>query len=245
MTQVAVVTGGATGIGLGIAKRLAGDGFHVAIVDIDGDASERAAAEISGGGGVAAAWRTDVSVRRDVVTCCAEVLDRWGGIHVLINNAAVMIGTPFEDISDDEWDHVLAVNLKGTFLFTQAVTPIMRRQQHGRIVNIASLAGQGGALSTSLPYAVSKAGQINLTRVLAKLLAGDGITINAVAPTATAGPRMAEAGPEAESRMASVIPVGRLAEAHEIAAAVAFLCSDEAAFITGATIDMNGGLFTR
>ena len=241
--RVAVVTGAARGIGLAIAQALKDCGASVALWDVDAQALERAARSLG-----EAAWPcvTDVTIAEAVRTATKQVVDRFGALHILVNNAGICPMTPFEQISEQEWERVLAVNLKGAFLCCQMALPFLRDAgQRGRIINISSVAGQMGGVSVGVHYAASKAGLIGLTKALAHRLAPYGVTVNCVAPGTTATEMTAAWSQEDLSRALARIPLGRLAQAEEIAAAVCYLASDRAAFITGATLDINGGLYVR
>src|SRR5215813_37630 len=214
--KVVIVTGAAKGIGAAIVEACAREGAKVAALDLDGGGVEKVAPVLRGNGA-------------DVV--------------VLANNAggfAVIRAT--EEISEEEWDAIMASNLTSVFLCSKAVLPIMKRQKYGRIVNLASVVGRAGAVRVTSHYAAAKAGVIGFTRHLALEVGAHGITINAVAPGTTATERVLKARtPEETRKVAETIPVKRLGEPREIAEAVVFLASDSAAFINGATLDVNGG----
>ncbi|MGQ9501910.1 MAG: SDR family NAD(P)-dependent oxidoreductase [Anaerolineae bacterium] len=241
--RVAVVTGAAHGIGLAITTALIEHGASVAMWDIDAPALERAVHSLGG-----KAWPcvVDVTIADAIRTALEGVVDRFGALHILVNNAGICPMTPFEQISEQEWEHVLAINLKGAFLCCQAAWPFLRDAgARGRIINISSVAGQMGGVSVGVHYAASKAGLIGLTKALAQRLAPYKVTVNCVAPGTTATEMTAAWSHEDLERAWAHIPLGRLAQASEIAAAVCYLASDRAAFITGATLDINGGLYLR
>ena len=175
----------------------------------------------------------------------ARAVERHGRLDVLVNNAAVTIARPFFEIPDDEWDDVLAVNLRGVFLGCQVAGAVMREQGSGRIVNLSSTAGQQGSTVNGAHYSASKAGILGLTKSVALELAPFGVTVNAVAPAAIESPLADALSPEKREALVRSIPVGRLGRADEIAALVAFLCTDDAGFVTGATLDANGGMLRR
>jgi len=241
--KIAIVTGAAKGIGAAIAEAFAREGARLAVLDVDGDGVEAVAETLRGRGAEALACRADVTRSADIGRALEAVLGRWSRVDVLVNNAggfAVIRAT--EDIAEEEWDAIVASNLTSVFLCTKAVLPIMKRQRYGRIVNLASVVARGGAVRVTSHYAASKAGVIGFTRHLALEVGGDGITVNAVAPGTTATDRVLKArAPEDTRRVAEAIPVRRLGEPWEIAQAVVFLASDAAAFINGATLDVNGG----
>ena len=229
MSRVALVTGGARGIGEAIARRLRDDGATVVVGDIVPGADVE----------------LDVHTANSFETVVAETIQQHGSLDILVNNAAVAIQRPFFEIDEAEWDEVLAVNLRGVFLGCRTAGRVMRDQGSGRIVNLSSLAGQAGSLVNGAHYSASKAGILALTKVVARELAPHGVTVNAVAPAAIDGPVMTTLPAEQVEGLARSVPVGRLGTAEEVAALVAFLASDEAAFITGATFDVNGGLLMR
>jgi 3-oxoacyl-[acyl-carrier protein] reductase len=234
--RTAIVTGAAQGLGAAIATRLAADGDRVLLADVNLAGAEALAAEIGG-----------EAVEHDVRT-----LDSWqrllaaaGPVDVLVNNAARTEFRSFWEIDVDEWDDVLATNLRGTYLGCRVVGAQMRDRGTGRIVNLASVAGQRGSSATGVHYATSKAAIVALTRHAATELAPSGVTVNAVAPAAIDGPMVAAVPPEKLEAMLRSIPVGRVGRPEEVAAVVSFLASDAAAFVTGATWDVNGGMLMR
>ena len=243
MTQVAIVTGSARGLGEAIARRLHADGYRVALADIDLEGAEGVAAELGEG---ALALRHDIRYLESWEALLAEVRANLGDdVHALVNNAARTEIRSFWEIDPDEWDDVLATNLKGTYLGCRVVGAYLRDRGKGRIVNLTSVAGQASRAVTGVHYATSKAAIVALTRHAATELAPHGVTVNAVAPAAIDGPMVASVPPERIEAMLKTIPVGRLGRPAEVAALVSFLLSDDAGFTTGATYDVNGGMLMR
>jgi 3-oxoacyl-[acyl-carrier protein] reductase len=234
--RVAIVTGAARGIGRVIAEDLHARGATVVLADID--ESEHS---------LDRGWdlQVDVRDRESVNALVAEVLERAGRVDILVNNAARIAPSSLWDVEPDEWDDVLAVNLRGPLFAIQAAGPHMREQRWGRIVNVSSLAGQQGGIVGGPHYSASKAALLVLTKIAARELAPHGVTVNAVAPAAIESPVL-DALPETTRKdIARSIPVGRLGRPEEVAALVAYLASEEAAYVTGATFDVNGGLLMR
>ena len=240
--RVALVTGAGRGIGACIATRLARDGMRVVVADLDLDAAV-STAEAAGPAAVPAAL--DVRERASFAAAVQLALADLGGLDVLVNNAALTIRRPFFEVDDAEWDDVLAVNLRGALIGCQLAGAHMKDNGRGRIVNLTSLAGQQGSAVNGAHYAASKAGLLALTKTVARELAPHGITVNAVAPAAIEGPVMNELSADLRAALVGSIPVGRLGRAEDVAALVAYLVSDEAGYVTGATFDVNGGMFMR
>ncbi len=242
--NVAVVTGGSGGLGKTISKRLLREGFRVAMADIDQVALGKAAIELDHHDLVTC--ELDVTKRADFEAVLKVVTKRWGGVGVLVNNAALTRTTPLFEISAEEFDAVTAVALKGTFLGCQAFGAHMRENGYGRIVNMASLAGQNGGSATGAHYAASKGGIITLTKVFARELATHGVTVNAISP----GPQDLDSvrellPPDKLEAVVKTIPVGELGDPDYIARLVALLADPQASSATGATYDINGGLYLR
>ena len=245
MSQVALITGGANGIGRAVAHRMAAGGMSVVIADFDGAAAESVKSEIAESGGKAEALSIDVTRANEIKALVTDVSKRYGQIDMLANIAGGSFYTKrIEEFTWAEWKEVIDVNLKGTFLMCREVAPIMQRQKRGRILNTASNYGlTGAALRT--PYAAAKAGIIAFSKSLAQELAPYGILVNTVAPGPTDTPRvMGKESPEARRQRWSNIPLGRTGRPEDIAEAFFFLTTPESAWITGQTFHVNGGLVT-
>ncbi|MHB2000786.1 MAG: SDR family oxidoreductase [Solirubrobacteraceae bacterium] len=233
--------GAGPGLGEGIAAALERDGAHVVVADLDEASAQDVAAKLER----ASAATLDVSDWNAFHMLVQETVAAHGRLDVLVNNAARTVVRSFWEIDPKEWDEVIAVNLRSVFAGCRAAGAHMRARGAGRIVNVASLAGQQGGLAGGAHYAASKAGIVVLTKIVAAELAPHGVTVNAIAPAAIAGPVMDGLPEERRRELEGRIPLGRLGSAQEVGSAVAFLASEHASFITGATIDVNGGLFMR
>jgi NAD(P)-dependent dehydrogenase (short-subunit alcohol dehydrogenase family) len=244
--RVAVVTGGGSGMGRAICRRLAAAGHAVAVLDVDGDAAERVAKEVEADGGRAIPVPVDVSDRAAVDAAMDEARDAFGPVGILVTSAGIEGFVSFLDISVEAWERMLAVNLTGTFHCVQSVVPDMIGAEWGRIVTISSSSAQSGTRRMA-HYVASKGGVIAFTKALALDLASKGITVNTIPPGAIDTPMMRR--PVESGAMASLdqvvarAPLGRLGTPEDIAAACAFLCSKEAGYITGQQINVNGAWY--
>jgi len=242
---VAVVTGGATGLGREIARRLHAGGHRVAIADLSHEAAATLAAELAEAGAPARAYAVDVGDPTAVQRLLSDVVTDHGSVEVLVNNAARTQARPLLEITPGELDDVMRVNLNGTFFACQVFGARMAEAGYGRIVNIASLAGQNGGTATGGHYASSKGAVLAATKVFARELAPHGVTVNAVSPGPQDSPMVRDLLGDGLDALVSGIPVGRLGSMRFIADMVALLASPDAASVTGACWDANGGLYLR
>ncbi|APZ33910.1 hypothetical protein BOH66_06300 [Microbacterium aurum] len=250
--RVAVITGGGRGAGRAIAQRLAEDGFDVVIGDVRTESADQAAQEIAASTGVrAAGFSVDVASAASVAEFVDSVVERFGTIDVLINNAGVISILPLEQIDEAEWDRVLDINLKGPYLLTRAALPHLTSSGWGRIVNIASDVGKRGEANIA-HYCASKFGVVGLTQATGVELARTGVTVNAICPAIMNTDMMKQIAKEGAaldgadvsdtfSHLPDVVPMGRATEPTDIANVVSFLCSDDASFLTGQSLNVTGG----
>ncbi len=248
----AIVTGAARGMGFAIAKALYEEGARVAIIDIDEKGVMDAARQLNSKSSRAIGRRVDVTNKTEIANLVKEIKKLWGSVDILVNNAGGALNTPYvlEEIEEKDWNLVVDVNLKGTFLCSQAVIHEMVKQKGGVIVNISALAGHWRASLAGVQYVAAKAGVEGLTRQLAYDWGKYGIRVNAVAPTVTlTGDRVKglweEKSGEEKKKVLSDIPLGRLGTPEEVASVVVFLASSESSYITGITIDVSGGRYLR
>jgi len=239
--QVALVTGAARGLGRLISLSLAGAGAKVACIDVNTEPLAETVGAIRAAGGTAEPWACDVTDGNRVAQVVDEVIGKWGGLHILVNNAGITRDNLIMRMKDDQWDAVISINLRGTFLFTRAASRPMIKARRGRIINIASVSGLMGNPGQA-NYSASKAGIIGLTRTVARELASRNVTVNAVAPGFIATEMTAALGEEVLQKVREQIPLGRLGDPQDVADAVLFLASDAAGFITGHVLTVDGGL---
>ena len=246
MNQVALVTGAAQGLGNIIARRLHGAGYKLVLTDRTEDMARAAAAQLDASGDTVLPLALDVMQKAAFETALAAVRERWGGLHVAVNNAAITPTTPVMQITPEEFDTVLAINLRGTFLGCQVFGAAMGAAGYGRLINVASLAGQNGGTASGAHYAASKGAILTLTKIFARELAASGVTVNAIAPGPMELPSVrAAVPPERLEKLIEMIPVKRLGNPEFVASLVVQLASAEADFATGAAWDVNGGIFMR
>jgi 2-hydroxycyclohexanecarboxyl-CoA dehydrogenase len=240
--RIAVVTGGASGIGRAICHRLARDGADVGVLDVDAAGGEAVAEEVRALGRRAVAVQTDVSRSDAVGAAAARVHAELGKVHILVNDAGIAEFVPVVEMSEAQWDRMMGVHLKGTFLCTKAFLPDMLEAGWGRVVNVSSVGGLRGGPSLA-HYAAAKAGVIGFTKAVAIEVGARGVTVNAIAPGMIETPMLKNSGvPESVFRLSrEQSPVKRLGKPDDIAAACAYLVSEEASFFTGQVMSPNGG----
>ena len=241
VNKVAIVTGAGRGIGKAIAIALAREGANVIVNDIDIQIAEAVVREIKSLDRQALAIQVDVSDSKEVNRMVQSVLKKFKRVDILVNNAAIIKRGSIEDLTEEDWDRVMDVNLKGAFNCMKAVVGIMKKQRYGKIVNISSIAGKIGDLASAPCYGASKAGMTCLAKSLARELAPYNINVNVVAPHAIKTDMSKEWSEEKRKNIIASIPLGRMGEPEDIAEAVVFLVSDKAKFITGEVLDVNGG----
>ncbi|HMK44464.1 MAG TPA: 3-oxoacyl-[acyl-carrier-protein] reductase [Dissulfurispiraceae bacterium] len=240
--QTALITGSARGIGKAIAEMLAKKGVNIAVADVNLEIARQTATELEGLGVKTIALKVDVSNSADVAAMFQETLTAFGKIEILVNNAGITRDALLMRMKDEDWDAVLDINLKGSFLCSREAIKIMAKQRYGRIINIASVVAFMGNPGQA-NYSASKAGLVGLTKTTAKEYASRGITVNAVAPgfIQTA---MTDALPETvKQEMMKAIPMSRFGSSDDVAAAVAFFASPESSYVTGQVIHVNGGMY--
>jgi 3-oxoacyl-[acyl-carrier protein] reductase len=240
--RVAIVTGASRGIGRCIAEYLAAQGARIVAVSRKQQDTEELVASIKERGGEALSVAADVSVEGDVAAMIDAAQQAFGQIDILVNNAGITRDTLLARMKDDDWDAVLNINLKGAFLCSRAAAKVMSKQRYGRIINITSVVGQMGNIGQA-NYCASKGGLMGLTRSNARELARRNVTVNAVAPGFIETDMTAELPEKVRTDMAAQIPLGRFGAPEDIAAAVAFLASEQAGYITGHELSVNGGMY--
>lgn len=239
--RIAIITGGGQGLGKAISLALAREGAKVVVADLDINAAKRVIKEIKIYSPSSMAMKVDVSKKDEVRRLIKKVIQLYKGIDILINNAGICPRTKFSQITEKEWEQVLAVNLKSIFLLSQAVLPWMKKRHGGVIINIASAAGKTGGFGVGAHYAASKAGVICLTKSLALEGAPYGIRVNAIAPGVIDGGVNKKVSPKMKKRYKAAIPLGYMGSSEDVAKAVVFLASRNASYITGEVLDVNGG----
>ncbi len=241
--RTAIVTGAARGIGRGTVIKLAARGANVVIADIDYGVAKELEDRLTAQGYAAMAVEVDVKSVDVLQSMVKKTVERFGSVDILFNNAGIFHKTPIEDITEEEWDNMSAINLKSVFFATQAVLPYMKEKGYGRIVNMSSFSGRSGGISNGLAYSATKAGILGLSKGFASRLCGTGINVNAIAPGSTDTGILDGLNDAEMKNLMMKIPMGRFARTEEVVDAVLFLCSQEASFITGAILDVNGGMY--
>lgn len=244
MTRTVLITGSAHGLGRALVHAFLGAGDRVVAWDVDEDANRAMAAEADPGGGRVATARVDLADLDALQHAHARAREAHGPVDVLVNNAARALPKPLWDITPAEWDGLFDVNLRSAFFLTRAVAADMRTRRSGRIVTMASVAGQT-ARPTGAAYGATKAGLISLTRAFAAELAPHGVTVNAISPAMIDTPMVRSVGAEKLAELTAQTPVGRIATPEEVATLAVYLAGPDAGFITGATYDINGGVLMR
>ena len=242
-TRVALVTGAAQGIGLAVAQTLAKAGARIALADRQLEKVEEEALRLRQQGIKAEAFAVDVADIVSIEEMMKNVSARFGSLDILVNNAGVLSSTAVEDLSEQEWDRVFAINLRGVFFVVQKALPYLKQSSTARIINMSSLAGRMGGYETGMAYTASKGGVISLTYGLARQLAPYGITVNCVCPGTTQTDILKDWSESQIASLQATIPLGRLGQPQDVASAVRYLASEEASFVTGLLLDVNGGMY--
>ncbi len=241
--KVVLVTGGASGIGKAVVKMFANQGAQTLIADLDEIAAQQLALEITDSGGQATAIKTDITDKNDLEQLFKKVMKRCGSLDILINNAGGGLPTDFFEIDSDEWDRIISINLTSTFRISQRAAEIFRKKGEGVILNISSMAGRSTSPTAGCHYTSSKAGVLGLTRHMAKELAPYNIRVNAICPGVINTERISKRIDSQKTRdiINKSIPLGRVGKVDEVASCCLFLASDLSSYVTGATLDVNGG----
>lgn len=242
-SKIAVVTGAGKGIGKAIAKAFAGENIFPVIVDINEQAAKSTVSEIEKGGNIADYIISDISKVNNIKTLVSEISTTYNRIDILVNNAGILSKASLDNLEEDEWDKVFDINLKSAVFLMKYVIPAMKKNNWGRIINISSLAGRMGGISTGCAYSASKAGLLGLSMCVARKVAEFGITVNSIAPGTTDTELAKGFSDDEMKKITAGIPIGKLIQPTGIAKAVCFLASDLAEYITGAVLDVNGGMF--
>lgn len=241
--KTVIITGGANGIGKGCCLLFAVRGANVVVADIDMENAIKTARQISDTGGSAKPFCVDLTRVNNIRDMVRFAVDEFSSVHILVNNAGLLHSTDIEDITEEEWDRICAVNLKAVFFACQSAIPYFKKNGYGKIVNMSSLAGRNGGFANGLVYSATKAGIIGLSKGLATRLAKYHINVNSICPGTTRTNILESFTNEKVQELEEKIPLGRLGSIEDIANAVCFLCSEEASFITGITLDVNGGMY--
>jgi 3-oxoacyl-[acyl-carrier protein] reductase len=241
--KTAIVTGAAQGIGLAIARELAHQGARVGLFDLNESKAQEAAADLNKEDCHAMAGYVDVSSLDSVKAMLESAAGQFGYLDIVVNNAGILSSTLVQDITEAEWDKILSVNLKGTFFVCQQAFHYLKDRPHPRLINMASVAGRMGGYESSMAYTASKGGVISLTYGLSRQYAPHRITVNCICPGPTETPMVLQWTPEQMAGLTQRIPLGMFGKPSHIGSAAAFLASDEAEFITGVALNINGGMY--
>lgn len=239
--KIAIITGGGSGIGKSCSMDLGNKGVKIVVADINMETAENTCNEIVSRGGIAIPVKLDISSIDSIENTVAACVEKFGKVDILINCAGICQEKKIEELTEKDWDLVMTINLKGTFFMSQKVLGIMKENGYGKIVNIGSLAGEVGGVSTGANYAASKAGIICLTKSFAKDAAAFNINVNCVSPGLIATD-MTRDMREDPSRNTDSIPMQRYGVAEDVSNVISFLCADDSGYVTGANIDINGGV---
>lgn len=242
--EIVIITGGAQGIGKAIADSFVKEGAIPIILDINTEKGEKLIFEYRHENYIASFIKCDVSNISDIEKAIHEISDKYGTVDVLVNNAGIVHSTPIENITEEEWDKIININLKSVFFMSQKVIPFMKNNNSGKIVNISSLAGRMGGIANGLGYTATKSAIIGLTYGFARRLAKYNINVNAIAPGTTETDILNAFTKSKIQELKNSVPLKRLGKPEDIADAVIFLASSMSDFVTGAVIDINGGMFT-
>ena len=241
--KTALVTGSAQGIGLAIATKLARDGARVALFDMNADQAAAAADGLTAEGLTAISGFVNVVDIASIKDMLVSVVGSFGKLDIVVNNAGILSSTPVQEISESEWDRIMAVNLKGTFFVCQQAFPYLKESPQPRIINMASLNGRMGGYESSLAYVASKGGIISLTYSLSRQYAPYGMSVNNFSPGRTETPMIRQWSDEQLAGLLARIPIGKICKPEHIAHTVAYLASDAAEVVTGIAFDINGGIY--
>jgi len=241
--RTAVVTGGSRNIGLAISKKLLTAGLNVAVISYNQESLDEAKRKLNDVGKSFDVYKCDLTKLQEIHETLEQVFQRFGSIDVLVNSACILETESIDDLSEEDWDSVIDTNLKATFFSIQKSMPYLKQGDNPRIINISSNAGRMGGYANGVAYAASKGGVISMTYALARKLAVDGITVNCVAPGTIESEMLNRIEENLRYSLLERFPLGRFGKPEEVATAVCFFASIEASFITGAVLDVNGGLF--
>ncbi len=241
--RTAVITGGSKNIGLAIAEKFSQAGLHVAIVSSNAEHLKAAQTYLNGKGHMPSVWPCDISNVSSLTPMLEKIHAQYGSIDILVNCAGILDLSTVEDTTEEMWDSVIDINLKGTFFITQKCLPYLKAGTDPRVINIASNAGRMGGYANGMSYTASKGGMISITYGLARKLAPFGITVNCVAPGTIESDMSRMRDAETHKKLLEKFPLGRIGTANEVASAALYFASKESGFSTGAVLDVNGGMF--